>query len=368
LENKEVYRQLSETLAKRGGPYPGMDMPEFYPMAEALFTPAEAAISNLMPEGIFTLEKLLPKTDMTKDELVELLKGMAPKGLCFTIEVGGTRYYNGPPFVPGIMEWQFMHGEVTDEAKKIAKLVHTYMDAVDVVIGSRDKAFPDGRVIPINQTVEPGKKVRTYNQIMSYIDNNDLISVATCYCRHGAKLLDENDVCDKPMEVCMQFGPGAKYVEESGVGRVISKEEAKKIILETEKAGLIHCTMNTQDISFVCNCCKCHCMGIEMALRNKKPSKHFTSGYKPVPDSDLCVNCGTCVDICPSEAISFGNEDLLEIKLDRCFGCGLCVGNCEEKAISMTEMEGYNEPPANMEELKKMIEATEKEVQKTGQV
>ena len=50
----EVYRQLCETMAGRGGRYPGMDLPEFYDLAQELFTPEEAAISNAMPRGLFT--------------------------------------------------------------------------------------------------------------------------------------------------------------------------------------------------------------------------------------------------------------------------------------------------------------------------
>ena len=35
-----VYKQLCETMARRGGMYPGADIPEFYALAETFFTPS----------------------------------------------------------------------------------------------------------------------------------------------------------------------------------------------------------------------------------------------------------------------------------------------------------------------------------------
>jgi len=55
---KEVYHKLLEVMQKRGGGFAGMDIPEFYEMAEALFTPEEAGINNAMPRGPFTAQSL----------------------------------------------------------------------------------------------------------------------------------------------------------------------------------------------------------------------------------------------------------------------------------------------------------------------
>jgi len=38
----QVYKDMLEVMAKRGGPYSGADIPEFYPLMEELFTPEEA--------------------------------------------------------------------------------------------------------------------------------------------------------------------------------------------------------------------------------------------------------------------------------------------------------------------------------------
>ncbi len=55
-----------------------------------------------------------------------------------------------------------------------------------------------------------------------------------------------------------------------------------------------------------------------------------------VVDSALCSGCGTCVDICPYEALSLvleGIEEVCTVDHDRCMGCGDCVTACLNHAI-----------------------------------
>ncbi|MCM1986690.1 MAG: 4Fe-4S dicluster domain-containing protein [Methanococcoides sp.] len=54
-----------------------------------------------------------------------------------------------------------------------------------------------------------------------------------------------------------------------------------------------------------------------------------------VINRDECVGCGTCVDDCPSEAISMDGENIAVVNADECIDCGLCVDSCPTDAISM---------------------------------
>ncbi len=56
--SQNVYRELLEVMKKRGGNYAGMDIPEFFAMAEVLFTPEQAEVNNGMPRGPFTAASL----------------------------------------------------------------------------------------------------------------------------------------------------------------------------------------------------------------------------------------------------------------------------------------------------------------------
>jgi heterodisulfide reductase subunit A-like polyferredoxin len=59
---------------------------------------------------------------------------------------------------------------------------------------------------------------------------------------------------------------------------------------------------------------------------------HTITSYQAEIKEDLCIGCGTCVEICPMETIEL--IDLLaNINLEICIGCGVCVHHCPEKAI-----------------------------------
>ena len=49
--------------------------------------------------------------------------------------------------------------------------------------------------------------------------------------------------------------------------------------------------------------------------------------------SDACTSCGSCVEVCPVEAISAGDGKHV-IDADACVDCGACVGECPVEAIS----------------------------------
>jgi ferredoxin len=51
-------------------------------------------------------------------------------------------------------------------------------------------------------------------------------------------------------------------------------------------------------------------------------------------DQQKCNGCETCVEECPSEAISVVDEKAL-VDTDTCIDCGACVEACPEEAISM---------------------------------
>ena len=59
-----------------------------------------------------------------------------------------------------------------------------------------------------------------------------------------------------------------------------------------------------------------------------KPKQKTTMAYVI---SDGCIACGTCIDECPSEAISEG--DKYSINPDLCVDCGTCAGVCPSEAI-----------------------------------
>jgi len=48
--------------------------------------------------------------------------------------------------------------------------------------------------------------------------------------------------------------------------------------------------------------------------------------------TEECINCGACIDECPVEAITEGDE-IHVIDPDKCTDCGACVEVCPVEAI-----------------------------------
>jgi Pyruvate/2-oxoacid:ferredoxin oxidoreductase delta subunit len=280
---------------------------------------------------------------------------MADKGLCSAGKMGDTTFYGSLPFVPGIFDLQYMRGTNTEKDKRLAKLIHDYKSAVDAVTGPPKITFPTTRVISVDRTIKGGNTIHTYDQVASYIEKNDPIAVSTCYCRQEEKLIDEHDDCGKPNEVCMQFGMLAQFVIDRGIGRKISKEEAIDILKKCEEAGLVHSTVNQQQIDWLCNCCNDHCTILQKALAQPKPGIVLNSGFQPVLNQELCTACEICIQTCPPTALTMGENDVPEINLDRCIGCGICASSCPEEAFELEEKPGAQVPPLNQYALKEAL-------------
>jgi len=50
-------------------------------------------------------------------------------------------------------------------------------------------------------------------------------------------------------------------------------------------------------------------------------------------NSEKCDACGSCVGVCPVEAIEL--KDKAVINADECIDCGTCVDECPNEAIEM---------------------------------
>ncbi len=355
-----VYEELVDALSLRGGSLPVLKCRELIVLLEELFTPEEAEMAAAMPLGPVTAEHMAQAT-AGKDaaQVATALESLANKGIAFSAEKDGARIYTLMPVIPGIFEMQFMKGEVNERTKRLARLFDDYFSVANRVAVERAKSasgskvgFPFARVIAVEQEIPSGVTVHPYDRVSEYIEQAEHIAISVCYCRHHGVLL--GDSCDKPNDVCMTFGRQAKFVAERGFGRMISKEEARRILDRSEDAGLIHCSSNTSEyVSFICNCCSCHC-GIIRSIKSGVIPMGAVSSFVVAVDDDECSVCGACVDRCQMEALTLDGEVVRRIN-ERCIGCGLCVSVCPTEALRIELREGAPLPPQNQRALRKSI-------------
>ncbi|MGO9021584.1 MAG: 4Fe-4S binding protein [Syntrophobacteraceae bacterium] len=348
---QDVYKELLEVMKNRGGPYTGVDVPEFYALMEALFTPEEAEMNSVLARKPATAQEIAGKMNRDENEVTGILERMADKGLCAVSQGPGAPLYHGIPFVPGIFEYQLISGRETEREKRIAKLIHAYEKACESAKGVQKIGYPVTRVIPVARTIKAGNVIHTYQQVMTYIEKYDSIGVGSCYCRQAAKLRGE-DIHEMPLDVCMWFGEQAEQLIKRLGGRRVTKQEAKDVLDRCEEAGLLHMSRNTtEDIDFLCNCDRWHCQVVTNVLKQPKPSLAFNSGFLPVFDSELCVSCEICIERCPAEALAMDENNSQIVNTDRCFGCGMCATGCPEDAISMEAKPDFPVPPKTVKEL-----------------
>ena len=134
------------------------------------------------------------------------------------------------------------------------------------------------------------------------------------------------------------FGRSAKFAIDHEFAKQISKDEALRILSDSEKIGLVHKTFHVRgdpemEEMAICNCCKCCCGNLQGFYSGTSPTHTYTSYIADI-DKDLCIGCGTCSEKCPIEAPYIDN-DIIIIDKEKCFGCGICVQLCPENAIKL---------------------------------
>ena len=353
MNSTVLYEKLAEIFNQIG--FGNRISPELINLLKALFNEEEAQVAvNLSPFVPEPSSEVAKRMNEAPDKIDKILDTMANKGLIYSSKRDGKNWYKTIQLVPGIFELQFMKGEFNDRAKELAHLFDAYANSstpkpVETDLPVEELPVNFARVIPIEKSFSTEISVHPYEEISSYIDAADHITVSTCYCRHEKRLLDKG--CDFPDDVCLQLGPFSRFVVERGFGQAISKQEAHAIIKKSADAGLIHTASNTKDgIDFICNCCTCCCGILRGVSKFNMPVRTLSSNYEARVDEEQCTACGECVEKCQMDAV-FLEADIAEIDLSRCIGCGVCVHLCPSQAMSLKSRSEFVEPPGNFKDL-----------------
>ena len=350
--NSELYKELADVFIKIG--FGGRHCPELYALLESLFNEEEARIAlNLSPFAPEPPEKVAERMGEDPEKIARILDVMADNGVIYCSQKGDIKWYKTIQLVPGIFELQFMKGEYTPRAKELAQLFDAYHNASRALAEKRTeppkRTVSFARVIPIEESITPDTNIFSYEEVERYINQTDMITLSSCYCRHEHRLLDRG--CEYPDDVCLQFGPFARFVRDRGFGREITREEAREVMKRSADAGLIATSSNTRErIDFICNCCTCCCGVLRSVKISGAPVRSVSSNFQAEVEAESCIGCGDCVERCQMDAISLV-DDIAKVDPERCLGCGVCIRACSTESLTLVRREDVEDPPRSFGEL-----------------
>lgn len=324
-------------------------------------------IAAFRDKGSKTMEELKTSSDFSEEQIEQLASNLARKGLIFNQpSSAGIMVYRLLPLMNvGLMEYKFMGELKWDEnERKLANLFQKLIDEMkdqvqanyDQLVPMLQKTPPIDRTVPIRKTEEgdtiriipldrdvelPEEFVLPSQSVDEIIDKFDDIAVGYCFCRQRRAILGEPCRFDAPTRTCFTFGKSARHTTAQGFAEMISKEEARKIMRETEEAGLVHKAFHpnskvSRPETSICNCCKDCCDTLRLWRDGAFPLINSTY-YLSVIDEELCIGCGICVERCPTDAIALTDDGKAQRDENACFGCGICARFCPEEAVSLKE-------------------------------
>ena len=340
--HEETYRRLAAHLDRLPGGFGSEDEAVEQRLLQILFTPEEAELAIHLTLERETAAIIAARAGLAEEQAAPLLDEMARKGLIMPIQQpNGMRLYQAMPYVVGIWEFQV---DRQDRAWLRASAEYFRSKRRKPAAGPRQM-----RTIPIGESIEPHLEVLAYEQVDALVTGQDRFAVMPCICRRTARLWRSG--CNAPEESCLVFGDWADQMVETGRGRGIDRDEVDQILRRADAANLVLQPSNSIEPSFICTCCSC-CCGVLAGLKHEPiPAEAVANSFYAQYEPDLCVDCGACLERCPTDALAQGKGRVVQ-DAARCIGCGLCVSTCPGGALSLARKASRENlvPPDTMEE------------------
>jgi len=334
-ESDGVYHRLAKRLDDMPGGFPATESGVELRILRRLFTLEEAEFAlnlALLPEEPARIAKRLR---LPEEETAKKLEAMALKGLLYRIAAG-----DGPPkyvlwqFVIGI--WEF-HVNSLDQ-----DLIRDMEEYIPRLLDIETwKKVPQLRTIPVGQSIPVEHAVMPYEAAEQIVRSQEKILVAPCICRRERRMVGEG--CGQLEEACLVFGGGTDYYLKNGLGRMISQEEALRILAEADRTGLVLQPGNAQKAGNICCCCGCCCGVLRTLKKYPRPADIVSSAFRVSVQRESCEGCGVCLDRCQMDALRL-EDDRVAVDLGKCIGCGLCVTTCPTGSLTLERKPSSEQP------------------------
>ncbi len=233
----DVYEKLQERLDMFPQGFAKTKSGVELKILKRLFKPEEAEIMLHLKPTLEKLSDIAARTGKDEKKLGEMLYDMSKRGLIMRWEAPNKdKYYFLIPWAIGIFEFQ-----LNNLTKENVELFEQYYEE-GMVSNWKDRKNGMMRVIPVQKEIEGRTEIQPYEKVSEIIESHTKFAVAECICRKEARIQGRG--CDKLLEACMSFGPAAEFYIGNGLGREITRDEARKVLEKAEEDGLIHCSSN----------------------------------------------------------------------------------------------------------------------------
>jgi len=207
----------------------------------------------------------------------------------------------------------------------------------------------NGSSIPINKSLElPDNVILPFAITEHFIHKASHIFIMN-YC--GCRKRNECEEYDQSIG-CLWLGDAATKIDvPPEIGHLATKEEALELEHRAYEHGLVPTIGRLKADSWLmgvlpdeghfmslCHCCSCCCILGKLRYGASSLSKviHRMEGVTVEVNSEICVGCGTCTEVCIFRDALKIVDGKAQINQENCKGCGRCERKCPKGAITIT--------------------------------
>ncbi len=262
-----------------------------------------------------TTKELAERNAMSEEEAQKIIDHLVWIGIIEQNRDNADQHiqYWIPKWVVGSGEYMVEHKTLCDTNPEVATMFNL---APQEPLELAAKLVPPGgagigmHVIPVEQAIDPKIESASVEHLSHWINNSTKLCKMVCACRKAQRVRGEG-VGDIEGKMCIGLNDIAEFLVESGKdAEYITKEEAMEIIMRGERKGYVHQITNLDGpnrIVGICNCSAGSCYGLRTSQLFNTPNMS-RSAYRAHVDTEKCVACGKCVEVCPAGAAKLGQK------------------------------------------------------------
>ena len=316
---REIKKITSRIPIKLGMEKMTPQSPEYWGIASVM-TEEEADLTKHMKVRVpETFDQVVAGSRMPAERVQELLDELSYKGILeynWENEDGKNpqheKRYVLPMFVPGSAEFTVMNQKQMEEHPEIGTFFER-MTFLPLTVAT--KLVPPGgagigmHVIPVERAIKQETHSASVEHLSHWLKKYDRYAAGSCSCAIAERARGDNGGRD-PQNWCIGVGDMATYLYETGKGHYITYDEVMDILYQAERNGYVHQITNIDGenkIFAICNCDVNVCYALRTSQLFNTPNMS-RSAYVAHVDSQKCVACAGCVEVCPAGAAQLGQK------------------------------------------------------------